>query len=341
MAGKDRKTIEKNYPGAEVDEGGRFKPLPPADDDAKLLVCEYPSLGVIRLDYDYPPALGDIDHPGSFYYDVFYRVVPGLTFGMCQKGEMPDEIKQRFIDAIKWLDAQGVAGITSDCGFFMNFQDLARTVTDKPVFMSSLCQLPAVVCAYAAHEHIALFTANGESLKPMRDLIKKECGVDPQESRFIIVGCQDVPGFEAVANGDRVDVDSVMPHIVRLAKETVAKYADTAKPIRAILFECTELPPYSDAVRAATRLPVFDAITSCNSFLASLMDNPRFGVNNWHLSWDGSQTDYRYGDNLSADLKAKLVNAEHAENVAAAERKLAKDRQKPKPATGTGTAFDA
>ena len=95
MAGKDRKTIEKNYPGAEVDEGGRFKPLPPADDDAKLLVCEYPSLGVIRLDYDYPPALGDIDHPGSFYYDVFYRVVPGLTFGMCQKGEMPDEIKQR------------------------------------------------------------------------------------------------------------------------------------------------------------------------------------------------------------------------------------------------------
>jgi len=185
MAGKDRKTIEKNYPGAEVDEGGRFKPLPPADDDAKLLVCEYPSLGVIRLDYDYPPALGDIDHPGSFYYDVFYRVVPGLTFGMCQKGEMPDEIKQRFIDAIKWLDAQGVAGITSDCGFFMNFQDLARTVTDKPVFMSSLCQLPAVVCAYAAHEHIALFTANGESLKPMRDLIKKECGVDPEESRFI------------------------------------------------------------------------------------------------------------------------------------------------------------
>ena len=24
-----------------------------------------PSLGVVRLDYDYPPALGDIDHPGS------------------------------------------------------------------------------------------------------------------------------------------------------------------------------------------------------------------------------------------------------------------------------------
>ena len=40
-------------------------------------------LGVIRLDYDYPPAPGDIDSPDSFAYDVYYRVVPGLTFEMC------------------------------------------------------------------------------------------------------------------------------------------------------------------------------------------------------------------------------------------------------------------
>ena len=31
---------------------------------------EHASLGVIRLDYDYPPAPGDIDHPGSYDYDV-------------------------------------------------------------------------------------------------------------------------------------------------------------------------------------------------------------------------------------------------------------------------------
>ena len=37
--------------------------------------------------------------------------------------------------------------------------------------------------------------------------------------------------------------------------------------VRAILMECTELPPYSDAVRAATGLPVYDAITACNFFL--------------------------------------------------------------------------
>ena len=35
------------------------------------------SVGIIRLDYDYPPAPGDIDHPDSFDYKVYYRVVPG------------------------------------------------------------------------------------------------------------------------------------------------------------------------------------------------------------------------------------------------------------------------
>ena len=44
------------------------------------------TLGVIRLDYDYPATPGDIDCVDSFDYDVIYRVVPGLTFEMCMSG---------------------------------------------------------------------------------------------------------------------------------------------------------------------------------------------------------------------------------------------------------------
>ena len=67
------------------------------------------SLGVVRLDFDYAPAPGDVDHPGSFGYNVFYRMVPGLTFAMCQSGEMPPEIEERFTNAVKWLDQKGVS----------------------------------------------------------------------------------------------------------------------------------------------------------------------------------------------------------------------------------------
>ena len=183
-------------------------------------------------------------------------------------------------------------------------------MTHKPVIMSTLCALPSITCAYAKHERIAIFTASGESLHPMRQLLWDECGIDPEDKRFVIVGCQDVPGFETVALGERVDVRECMWNIVKLAQDVVAEHAGTDSPIRAIVFECTELPPYSDAVRAATKLPVFDAITTCNSFVNSTRNNARFGVADaeWHVSWDRKHDDYRFGKFLSIAMKEKLVN---------------------------------
>ena len=78
-------------------------------DEEGLQLHRSARLGVVRLDYDYPPAPGDVDHPGSYGYDVYYRVVPGLTFAMCQSGKMPPEIEERFTNAVKWLDAKGVS----------------------------------------------------------------------------------------------------------------------------------------------------------------------------------------------------------------------------------------
>jgi len=275
-----------------------------AKKEEKTRKQENGSLGIIRLDYDYPPSPGDIDSPDSFGYDVHYRVVPGFTFAMCQSGKMTPEVEKEFIEAIKYFEAKGVSGITGDCGFMMFFQELARKHTAKPVFMSSLAQLPAVTCAYHKNELIAIFTANGKKLLPMRSLIKDECGVDTEESRYIIVGCENVPGFEAVANGTKVDIAKTTPGIVAKAQEVIKQHPQ----IRAFMFECTELPPYSDAVRAATGLPVYDAITSCNNMMAGFNDNPRFGKQDWQNKWDGKQAEYTYAKNLSAEDKAKLVN---------------------------------
>lgn len=262
------------------------------------------SLGVVRLDYDYPAAPGDIDSPQSFGYDVFYRVVPGLTFEMCQSGKMTQAVEEQFGEAIDYLVGKGVVGITGDCGFMMYFQKLARQRTTKPVFLSSLAQLPAVTCAFNQHELIAIFTANSETLKPMRNLIKDECGVDPEERRFIIVGCQDVPGFEAVAEGKKVNVQKVTPGMVEKAKKCIADYPK----LRALLLECTELPPYADALRASTRLPVYDAITGCDFFISGCKDNERFGIQGWQKKWDGKQDAYTFGANLTEAQQASLVN---------------------------------
>lgn len=84
---------------------------------------DHASLGVIRLDYDYPAAPGDIDSPLSYSYDVFFKVVPGFTFEMCQSGVMTPEVEASFCEAVRYLcEDKKVSGITGDCGFMMWFQ---------------------------------------------------------------------------------------------------------------------------------------------------------------------------------------------------------------------------
>ena len=141
--------------------------------------------------------------------DVFYRVVPGLTFEVCQSGKLTPEVERAFVEAILWLvNEHHVSAITGDCGFMMYFQKLARRNCDLPVFMSALAQvcaariepppllivpalvtdcmcacvtvcrlkLPSITCAYQRHELIAIFTANAKSLEPMEDLLHEESG---------------------------------------------------------------------------------------------------------------------------------------------------------------------
>lgn len=102
------------------------------------------------------------------------------------------------------------------------FQELARRHTDKPVLMSSLVQLPSITIAFAHHEQVAIFTANGRTLEPMHDLIARSCGVDVRDNRYVIVGCENVPGFEAVERGEKVNVKQVQPGIIDLAKHVIA-----------------------------------------------------------------------------------------------------------------------
>mmetsp|Transcript_7503 Transcript_7503/g.13494 ORF Transcript_7503/g.13494 Transcript_7503/m.13494 type:complete len:750 (-) Transcript_7503:189-2438(-) len=280
--------------------GGAGKAGAPAKAKSK-----HPALGVIRLDYDYPPAEGDTDCPASFGYDVFYRVIPGLSFEMAQRGQFTEEVERRFADGIKFLEQRGVSAITGDCGFMMAFQVLARKIASKPVFMSSMVQCPAMACAFDPTEKMMVMTANGHSLKPQKEVLLSSCGFDVEEDRFVIVGCQDVPGFDAVAKGQEVPLDVVQPGIVKLCMETLRRHPQ----IKGILLECTELPPYADALRAATDLPVWDAITAADFYISGFKDNPRFGVNDWQQEFDEIQEEYHFGSNLVRTDQKLLENA--------------------------------
>mmetsp|Transcript_3850 Transcript_3850/g.6777 ORF Transcript_3850/g.6777 Transcript_3850/m.6777 type:complete len:707 (-) Transcript_3850:206-2326(-) len=263
-----------------------------------------PSLGVVRLDYNYPPAAGDTDSPASYGYDVFYRATPGLTFEAAQAGQFSEEVERRFAESIKYLEARGVNAITGDCGFMMAFQILARKIASKPVFMSSMVQCPVIEAAMAKDDKILILTANGDSLRDQKQVLLRECGFDCTDGKFIIRGCQDIPGFDAVAKGLKVPLEIVQPGVVKMVKAILKRNPK----ISAILMECSELPAYSDALRYHTGLPVWDAITACDFYISAFQDNPRFGVGDWQESWDGEQEEYEFGKHLTKDDQQKLVN---------------------------------
>merc|ERR1719282_1164323 len=93
--------------------------------------------------------------------------------------------------------------------------------------------------------------------------------VQGRTDRLVVVACNEdtfghIDGFEAVALGQTVDVEKVRPGMIRVAKNVMERHPQ----VGAILVECTEIPPYSDSIRHASGVPVYDAITVCNTLMA-------------------------------------------------------------------------
>lgn len=272
-------------------------------------------LGIIQLDQEWETRVGDVHVTNSFDYQIVYKTVKGLSPQMCESGELTPEVEAAFVDAIKILDEHPVSGITGDCGFMMWFQKLARRHTNRPVFMSPLAQIPTLTCAYAKDEKIAIITSNSNALEPMRGVIKSECGVETHEGRFIVAGVEEEMGLieEAAEESEeeeapdfwdygmpppppkysetsgtyvteklkrmrgKVNEDIIGGHILNKVRSLQLEHPS----IRAVILECTELPPYSDLIRAQLGLPVFDMVTCCDLFIEGFCDNPRFGINDW------------------------------------------------------------
>eukprot|EP00448_Togula_jolla_P030412 CAMPEP_0170623174 /NCGR_PEP_ID=MMETSP0224-20130122/29548_1 /TAXON_ID=285029 /ORGANISM="Togula jolla, Strain CCCM 725" /LENGTH=633 /DNA_ID=CAMNT_0010949591 /DNA_START=59 /DNA_END=1959 /DNA_ORIENTATION=- len=227
-------------------------------------------LGLIQLDYSFPSTFGDLEFPGTFGFKTIAEVVKGgLYFELAQAGSFEPAILEEMQNVIQDLEAQGVMGLTGNCGFMMHYQCFARHVAKVPVFMSSLIQASTLAAAINPEERVLILTANSESLAPGKDKLLRDSGINVSDSdRFVILGLQTLDGFDAVANAERVDTIRVQNALSKFIPEVIEQ--ENAKPglgrIAMILMECTELPHFADGLRQVTGLPVFDAVTLVNYF---------------------------------------------------------------------------
>ncbi len=215
------------------------------------------SVGIICLEYYLPFIPGDVGNASTYDFPVMYREVKGATFDAIIVRKDP-AMAPLIVEAAQELVRQGVKAVTSDCGYFGAYQREVADAVPVPVFLSSLMQAPFIVSMLGPDRKVAVLVANGASLT---DRVLERIGI-VDTSRIVFRGLEDKTEFRRTVLDEcgTLDVDAVEREVVEAALEVQAEHPE----IGAVLLECSDLPPYSAAVQAATGLPVFDWIGFIN-----------------------------------------------------------------------------
>ncbi|NDP40722.1 MAG: aspartate/glutamate racemase family protein [Rhodoferax sp.] len=200
---------------------------------------------------------GNSTNPASYDYDVrFHRVSGANVHTILEKPDLA-VLRTMIVDA-RMLVSQGAKAITTSCGFNAIFQRELASAVGVPVFTSSLLQVPIARQIGSPDSEICIITANARALGPEH---LKAVGIANSDGLHII-------GLEHCTEWNRmfaepdeaVDLDVIEQEVLGTARRAL----DAHPGIRAFVLECTDLPPYSAAIRRQSGLPVFDFITMVN-----------------------------------------------------------------------------
>jgi len=215
-------------------------------------------LGILMLDARFPRIPGDMGDATTWPFPVLYRVVRGAT---------PERVVLRgaegllddFLGAAAALVADGAEAITTNCGFLSLFQrDLAAHVR-VPVATSALIQVPWVQATLPEGQRVGIITISASALTPAH---LRAAGVPDGTP---VMGTEDGEEFFRVlirAEKADLDVEAAARDILRAGQALMRAHAD----IGAIVLECTNMPPYAHALRAAAGVPVYDIYTMITWF---------------------------------------------------------------------------
>jgi len=222
------------------------------------------AIGIILMESFMPFPPGCPGNASSFSFPVRFAVVKGANMDrLVYQGD--PELLQPFIDAGWSLVREGVKAITGNCGFMVLYHELLAREFPVPVFMSSLLQLPFISRMLMPGEKVGIITANSKTLTAKHLQIATN-GIDIP---IAVAGMEDQKHFYNAIHAEKgtLDFDEVEREVVEVTKNLI----NNSDNIKAVLFECTDLPPYAAAVQEAVGLPVFDFSTMINYVFSALV----------------------------------------------------------------------
>ena len=219
------------------------------------------SVGILMLEARFPRILGDMGHAGTWDFPVHYKVVRDAS---------PDRVVRqggaglldRFVEAARDLESDGVDGITTNCGFLSLFQAEMASAVNVPVLSSSLMQVAGVNALLPQGKRAGILTISQSTLTAEHLNLAgvpegTPIGTTEGGSHFT----------EAILNDAlTLDPDAAEADNVSAAKALLQKNPN----VGAIVLECTNMTPYAAAIQAATGVPVFSMVGFVNWFQSSL-----------------------------------------------------------------------
>lgn len=213
--------------------------------------------------YQLETLIGNSTNLDNYPFPVKLCRIEGANYETVVKNPSPI-ILSRMIEKARELSSEGIKAITTSCGFNAVLQKKLAEALDIPVFTSSLLQVPYLHNILPKNKSIAVIVAN-------KDALKKEhldaVGIN-QDMNIVVSGLENCTEWKKIhAYPDKdIDLDAIATEVVAIAINAARDNPD----IGAFVMECTDLPPFSQAIREATGRPVLDFITMMRSIAGSI-----------------------------------------------------------------------
>ncbi len=211
-------------------------------------------LGVLVLQSKFPRIPGDVGNASTWPFPVAYRVVKGATPQTVVRSLGNSKLLDPFIVAAQELEREGVALVTTNCGFLVLYQHRIQEALRVPFVSSSLLMVPWLQSLMPPGRRVGVLTIERASLSPAH------FAAAGLPADLPIVGMEEVGGYfldTIVGDRDELDVGRARDEHVAAASLLLKRAPDTG----IIVLECTNMPPYAAAIQQATGLPVHDLTT--------------------------------------------------------------------------------
>lgn len=233
------------------------------------------TVGVLVLDTRFPRIQGDVANARTFRFPIRYKVVTDVTQAeIVTDAERAQHLLPRFVAAAQELEAEGIAALTTSCGFLSIAQEKIAAAVSIPVVTSSLLLAPLIQTMVGGRP-LGIITAHAGRLSN-EHLRSAGIGADADVH---IRGMEQSAAFSSSVlaaetnEADTMDVSAISSDVVAVC----TRLTDEVPDLSAILLECSNLQPYASAIEAATGLPVF-GIYHLIEMLHTATRPPRFAL---------------------------------------------------------------